>query len=538
MSSESHDDHRIGTVVDMYRIEALLGRGGMGAVYRAVHTWTEREVAIKFLLPHLGGNERNTRRFMKEARAATALRHPNVVDVLHMGKDGRDVYLVMELLHGQSLRTLLSERTRLPEAEALAYVLPTMDALVRAHALGVVHRDIKPDNIFLALGQKNEVMPKLLDFGVAKLAEPSGSSGTGAGALLGTPQYMAPEQANCETDVGASADIWAIGMVLYECVTGGLPFGGSAGLPALLLKLVTEDVPSVALACPGLSDHVQLAIDRALRREKVARFGSMEEFATALRANSPAPGVSLSRADTFDEAVIAATGPSAITDSRHDNQASSYGPVENGIQIRSPRMHPRWVLGLAVVLGALGALFASVLQNGRLPESGSDVRDDAPLPRSAFSGLPTVEGGPTPVPAPPQSTPMNVVADSPDPEGSPARMMPLVDAGASSRGADADRENPTGVRPVPRHSGGHPNQSVDDNKQMTAPRAAERATTRPRAAPSTDRLDAQRDKAQSSFVPSPSSAHQDDKRVQPTAPAEPSDTRRTFELPPDVIDEF
>jgi serine/threonine protein kinase len=375
--SRSKDGQRIGSDVDMYRIVDLLGRGGMGAVYKAVHRWTGREVAIKFLHPYLGNDERSLRRFMKEARAATALRHPNVVDVLHMGEHGGEVYLVMELLRGKTLREHLRDHPRLSEAEALALVLPVVDALAHGHALGVVHRDIKPDNIFLACSGTGAGIPKLLDFGVAKLTDPSESSSTVTGALLGTPQYMSPEQANGEVDVGPATDVWAVGMVLYECLTGGLPFRHCTALPSLLLKLVTEDIPAISTERPDLSASVANAIDTALRRDRAARYASMAELVVELRSAAQATG--LSHAATLLDHVpkVAADHP------------PSYGPVEGPALPNRPLT--RWLMPLLVVFSVV---IARWLLGADQPVADNGIKatvHDVRMPASYEAGRAAVE---------------------------------------------------------------------------------------------------------------------------------------------------
>jgi len=182
------DDERIGSVVaGKYRIEELLGRGGMGSVFRATHTWTERQVALKFLHAEEARDPQIVKRFLREARAAAALRHPNAVDVLDMGEDPQaGVYMVLELLEGLTLSYALRLRGRLGYAETLKIMLPIMDALQAAHARGIVHRDIKPENIFLSK-QSGVVVPKLLDFGIAKVQKADESSRTQAGLMIGTP---------------------------------------------------------------------------------------------------------------------------------------------------------------------------------------------------------------------------------------------------------------------------------------------------------------------------------------------------------------
>lgn len=380
------DEQRVGTEVDTYRIDALLGVGGMGAVYKGTHTWTGREVAVKFLHAHLARDEQSVRRFMREARAAAALRHPNVVDILDMGCDAQgDVYLVMELLRGLSLQSLLSERGTLSPQEALTHVLPLMGALSSSHALGVVHRDLKPDNIFLERGPEGQLRPKLLDYGLAKFARGSmASHPTASGAILGTPQYMSPEQANSESDVGPAADVWATGMVLYRCLSGSLPFEGTRSLPALLLRLVSEDIPPIRQAVPGLPPALALAVDRALQREPAARWPSMDAFAAALRASLPAgklPPIPARQVVSGEEAAVD-LGPLATAPTFAQRGWSSYGPVADH------PIRPAWSRGRSALwLLAVGVLVGGSLWLG---DTGAEGRPGGAGGRQSVTALPAV----------------------------------------------------------------------------------------------------------------------------------------------------
>lgn len=213
---------------EKYRLGPVIGAGGIATVRRATHIWTEREVAVKLLDPTLPHFEQLRAGFLREARATVQLDHPNVVDVLDMGEDGWDtVYMVMELLNGPTLRDVLLERGKLDEEGALAILLPLLDALERAHELGIIHRDFKPENIMLPLDAYGVVTPKLLDFGIAEIvrdARPQSLSDP-AGVIMGTPQYMSPEQARDHRElIGSHTDVWGVAIVWYECLTGHPPF--------------------------------------------------------------------------------------------------------------------------------------------------------------------------------------------------------------------------------------------------------------------------------------------------------------------------
>jgi len=220
-----------------YRLGPVIGSGGVAAVYRATHLWTEREVAVKLLDPTLPHFERLREGFLREARATVQLAHPNVVEVLDMGEDNWETaYLVMELLEGVTLRDVLIERGRLSEEYTLAILLPLVDALEKAHQLGIVHRDFKPENIMVTLDAYGKMSPKLLDFGVAEILQDQRSREltNNGSAIMGTPQYMSPEQARDESHlVGPHTDVWGVGVVWYECLTGRAPFDGDSAVDVL-----------------------------------------------------------------------------------------------------------------------------------------------------------------------------------------------------------------------------------------------------------------------------------------------------------------
>jgi serine/threonine-protein kinase len=197
---------RIGTVLaGRYRIEAILGAGGMGVVFAGKHELTGRPVAIKLLQPGLVTDPEVLARFFQEAKASAALNHPNVVDVLDVGTDEDTAYLVLERLEGQALGARLEACGVIDPKELLEILLPAMDALAAAHERGIVHRDLKPDNVYIHRDIRGRRVPKVLDFGIAKLVETDSDVKTRTGGLLGTPHYMSPEQAQGLKDVGGDS---------------------------------------------------------------------------------------------------------------------------------------------------------------------------------------------------------------------------------------------------------------------------------------------------------------------------------------------
>ena len=304
-----------------YRLGPVIGSGGVATVYRATHIWTEREVAVKVLNPSLSHFERLREGFLREARATVQLKHPHVVDVLDMGEDDWETaYLVMELLEGPTLRDVLFEHGHLGEEDTLAILLPLVDALERAHELGIVHRDFKPENIMLTLDPYGVVTPKLLDFGVAEILQDARSRnlGTSGDVIMGTPQYMAPEQARDQRAlIGPHTDVWGVGVVWYECLTGRAPFDGDSALE--MLHAVCESAIDFG-AVP--SAYVPLLQD-ALNRSLDQRISSL----SALKARIEDMGIAIPSTPPPNRA-LSSWPPAATTDSGAQRTLAGVGPSE------------------------------------------------------------------------------------------------------------------------------------------------------------------------------------------------------------------
>jgi serine/threonine protein kinase len=266
-----------------YTLERKLGQGGMGAVWRAEHLQLRSPVAIKVIDEQIAGSADALARFMREAQSAAALRSPHVVQILDYGSDRGVPFIAMELLEGESLATRLDRLGRLPAAEVARIITEVARAIGKAHELAIVHRDLKPDNIYLVHNDESEVT-KVLDFGIAKatlgLGVVSGSE-TRTGAILGTPHYMSPEQAEGTKLVDHRTDLWALGVIAFECLVGRRPFDSDA-LGSLLLAICTRPIPvpsAYGCALPGFDAWFA----RACARELGERFQSARELATELR---------------------------------------------------------------------------------------------------------------------------------------------------------------------------------------------------------------------------------------------------------------
>jgi serine/threonine-protein kinase len=288
----SQPDPLIGRIVGgRYKIMSKIGAGGMGIVYKAKQGAVDREIAVKVLIPsrlHGEDIEALTRRFHLEARAASRLSHPNTITIYDFGQDDNDglLYIAMEFLQGQSLEQVLRKAGHLDPARTVRIMLQICSSLAEAHKKGIVHRDIKPDNIFLTtqLGSEQDFV-KVLDFGVAKLrgpAEEKEKTLTRAGMIFGTPKYMSPEQARCQA-LDARSDIYALGVMMYQMLVGQVPFTAEDHVSILLMHC-SEPPPPFKSIAPNLSIPAALeeVVFRALEKVRERRFQSAEEFQRAL----------------------------------------------------------------------------------------------------------------------------------------------------------------------------------------------------------------------------------------------------------------
>lgn len=278
----AQQDRRAGDIIaGRYVLQRQLGEGGMGVVWAAHSTALGVDVALKMLRPGLAKTEA-VERMAREARTAAQLGHPALVRVLDFGtSELGEPFVVMELLQGEELHQRLQREQRLPAADAVALLLPVIDGLGIAHEKGIVHRDIKPENIFIAAEGQRRLQPKLLDFGVAKLTQDRAASRlTQFGTVTGSPYYLSPEQAEGQDDIDARADIWALGVVLYEALTGSPPF--EADNYNALMRSITRDAPR-PITDHGVGDkQLWLIIQRCLQKKRDERWASMWELGESL----------------------------------------------------------------------------------------------------------------------------------------------------------------------------------------------------------------------------------------------------------------
>jgi serine/threonine-protein kinase len=284
-----------GEIIDgKYRIVRLIGEGGMGAVYEGENTRIHRRVAIKVLLASVAEQGEAVARFEREAQAAGRIGSEHIVEVLDLGTlPNGDRYLVMEFLDGEGLGGRIKNRGRLSPQELAPIAVQLLEGLAAAHGAGIIHRDLKPDNVFLlrSRGGKADFV-KLLDFGISKFSQLSGDSGfsmTRTGAVMGTPYYMAPEQAKGARNLDHRVDIYAVGVIFYEALTGQVPFNADT-FNELLFKIVLEEARPLVQVDPSIDPGFAAIVAKAMAREPVHRFQNASEMQQALASWSSGHG--------------------------------------------------------------------------------------------------------------------------------------------------------------------------------------------------------------------------------------------------------
>jgi serine/threonine protein kinase len=436
------------TLNEKYRIERVLGVGGMGAVVAAQHLKLGETVAIKFLLPRAVGQGRHAQRFLREARAVSKMRSSHVARVFDVDvrRDGAP-FIVMEHLTGETLAALVRRESPLAVERTVDAVLEACEAVAEAHSLGIVHRDLKPANLFVAQGAGDIGLMKVLDFGISKLVGPdSGETETTTGeGFVGSPPYMSPEQLTDPTRVDLRTDIWALGVILYECLTGKSPFKAENVVQVLALILQSRPLPAHELRV-DVPPALGKTIERCMARERDARYPDVLSLARDLVAHGTdrgrrALGVieAVSRGHSKVTPSVRASDPTPTStvpaldtgtlSAAAEGLAPSSVPTRHGT--RSKAFFPLIALGMAVVGTA-------IWKNRSAPES--------PPPSSASSdGSTTAPNATTAVPAVPAPEPARAPtlasSDAPAPSAKPKTPKPRAPsaapaASASQRGFD------------------------------------------------------------------------------------------------------
>ncbi len=421
-----------------YRIERVLGRGGMGVVVAAQHMQLGQRVALKFLLPEACGNGEAVARFLREARAAVQIQSEHVARVSDVGQlDSGAPYMVMEFLLGSDLGAVLHERGPLPIAEAVDYLLQASEAVAEAHALGIVHRDLKPANLFLTKRRDGSPLIKVLDFGISKATQGDGGLGlTATSAVMGSPYYMSPEQVRSARDVDARSDLWALGVILQELLAGAPPF--QADTASALFAAIIADAPvPLSKQRPDVPPALEQVLSRCLEKDRTRRYANIAELARALEPFAPA-----SSATSVERIarVLGVTGhASAVSSPEHAvAPALSSAGVGTGAawgRTRAERGERSLGRVLALALGGMGVL------GGVAAFALVDRSVQAPAP-SASPELTVAAPPPVALPAPPSPSPE--VTQAPSPPSAPSAVV--SSAASAAELAASPKPSPAGPR--------------------------------------------------------------------------------------------
>ena len=476
-----------------YVIERAIGEGGMGIVFAARHRELEQRVAIKFLLPEFAEQGMAAERFRREARAAARMRGEHICRVLDVGTlDTGIPFMVMEYLEGRDLASELDRRGQLPVEEAVGYVLEACEALAEAHVAGIIHRDLKPANLFLETRADGSRRIKVLDFGVSKLLLSLSENGalTKTSSLVGSPLYMSPEQLDSAKDVDARTDVWALGVVLFELLTGNTPFRGETipQLVAAVLQDAPVRFPQLAVPLPpGLAE----VVSRTLAKQRDKRYASVAELAQALAPYAPPSArESISRisrllgprpsgADAGEPSVRVVTAGAMTPRADGDSRAGTAASGDRAAPVSGRKLV--WAIAALVALVAATARFVS--WRGAAARTAAAPSADA---------QPTGQGTQAAPSAPAQ-------ARAPDPEPGPAAQAAPIAPGAV---LDATTAPPSAAQAIA------PNAEVAPTpaKELApasdlAPPTAAPARARPTPEPSAPRATRPRAEQSSSVAP-------------------------------------
>jgi eukaryotic-like serine/threonine-protein kinase len=509
-------------IAGKYRVEQVLGRGGMGVVMAAMHEQLNQRVALKFLTDNAYQQPEAVARFLREARSAVRIQSEHVARVMDVGTlDSGAPYMVMEYLRGRDLKDVSTRRGPLPISEAVDFVLQACDAVAEAHSLGIIHRDLKPSNLFLTERPDGSPMVKVLDFGISKAlhgTEPSQMQMTASAAIMGSPQYMSPEQIRSSKNVDARADVWALGTILHE-LCAGAPAYVADTVPGLLAMIVADSPPALCAFRPDAPAELEASILRCLQKDRDQRFANVSEFARSIERFASAETRPLVRRiarvlgdNSPTGSASAPTPPFSATVVEHVGQTNGTwtrtGRVSDGGGSRP--LHKK--LGVQVgaglgfiALGASGWLF--------LQPSASESGAGVPAAPAASAAAPVKEP-PTPATAksvsPLAPTTQRPVNDSPAPLA--------AGAGVGLIRPVLDDEEVTVTQPSTEDDGAETWAAPE--AEAPAPKAKRPATSSPRKRPVSS--------ASKPTRPAPVVERQATQSAPPPAPAKKSNTLELF----------
>jgi serine/threonine protein kinase len=401
-----------GTVLGgKYRVDRVLGEGGMGVVAAATHVDLGSRVAVKFLLRHALENQDIVARFEREARSTASLQSDHVVNVTDVGRfDDGAPYMVMELLSGCDLASgLVRAGGKLPVAEAIAYASQACVGLGDAHDAGIVHRDVKPSNLFLHSRKDKRVVVKVVDFGIAKDIAATNTSLTQASSMMGSPKYMSPEQLRDSKSVDARSDVWSLGVVLFEMLAGRTPFEAES-MAVLHADILGSRAPSLLDLRPEIPPALDAIVQRCLEKDPAARFGNMRELGAALAQIAMVTSAVEPSFVLTSERILKATDPTPAT----GFDATAIAEATPAHVTTGARGHGPTPVSLGSPTGA------STVADGAPAAAGARTSRAVPMAIVAAAALVALAIGLKPASAPPAPPPAPAAAAPPAPEPAPA----------------------------------------------------------------------------------------------------------------------
>lgn len=464
-----------------YRVDRVLGEGGMGVVVAATDIQLERRVAIKFLLPEYAQHHEASIRFMREARAAVKIQSEHIARVIDVSEmDNGSPYMVMEYLEGGDLSQIIQAQGPLAVSDAVFYVLQASDAIAEAHSYGIVHRDLKPANLFLAKQPDGSSKVKVLDFGISKKTVVGGgmedASLTRTSSMMGSPLYMSPEQMRSTKDVDARTDIWALGVILHELLTAQPPFDAES-IPELSARILLDSPTPITR--PDVPEQLKQVILRSLAKDPNARYPSVAEFSMALAEFAPArarsnverisriltaAGLSKSQltypASIPPASALGATKIELPVQARSNSLRAHAGTVADFTKTQSPEVRSasgmgKWLIAGSASVVLLGGGAALMVISTRAPEPDPTSLEQAPMAAAPAARPEAPSVSPALAPAAPEAAreaepdEPSLPASAGTAEAVPAPVAPAPSAAAPIRKPVAARKSVSAPSPTP-----------------------------------------------------------------------------------------